>query len=470
MFPKGTKNRLECMTKRLAVGIIFVFSLINYIPALWIFLSHDDFFWLRVSNPKSLWEFASFFNPFVSANGFGFYRPLSSQTYFYLGILFDKSPFVLHLISLLAFFLLVLIVYKLSLEILKNDKAALFSAVFYATSSVNLVKIYWPAIFQETCVNIFLLGSTLLFMRRRYGLSLLTFVMALMSKESAVILPGLLILVSGRQIFKSLRPFLFSILILGIYLYAHFFHYGVVSGDSYIWSFSPKVINTAFWYGLWSFNIPESLVDFIGPGFHMNPNLLKYFALDLIPVSLMSLGLIWATVVLIWRRGVEKFLFLGLLWFLVALSPVIFLPWHKQSYELGTSLFGLCLVLGFLISKGKKAVSVVFIVVWILTAFWSNHFTIRNHWVMTGAKEASRVYKFVSDNKLKLEGKTIIFYDTEADTRLPWLPSSQLKLDLSNQDFFRVYYPKIYARYGKDTVGMEQGNIVKVEARQFLGY
>jgi hypothetical protein len=89
---------------------------------------------------------------------------------------------------------------------------------------------------------------------------------------------------------------------------------------------------------------------------------------------------------------------------------------------------------------------------------------------MTGAKEASRVYKFVSDNKLKLEGKTIIFYDTEADTRLPWLPSSQLKLDLSNQDFFRVYHPKIYARYGKNTVGMEQGNIVKVEARQFLGY
>lgn len=479
--------------KNLILGLIFLIVFIIYFPSLFNFFSHDDFFHLTISQARAFGDFLNFFNPTVAPGGFGFYRPLTTQVFYFLGIsLFKLNPLPLHLISFTVFFAVIFMVFKLAEELLKSRKAALLTAFLYAVSATHFGHLYYLGAFQELGLAFFFFFSVWQFVRflkfgkfRNYLISLVMFLGALMSKEFAVTLPAVLLLVffhlklRKEQITplkKNLLGLVPFLLVLGLYLFFHLTYYGFAKGDSYVWQFSPRILNTIFWYLLWSFNMPEMLVDFVGPRLIPIPNLFKYYGEQILPILgifAVLMGLLGWLILAEYRRlkfkSLAVYLF-SIVWFVLTLAPVLFLPLHKFAYELTVPLCGFTLGLGLLLSRTKKYLTFSFLALFLLLSVLTLTLTARTHWITQGGKSAEKVLSYLRQTDFQ-EGRSVMvqFYDTPKDNSLPWKPSAQLKNILGNNNFFEVYYKgRLQAIYGDNN--SNERPLLKVDARRFLNY
>jgi hypothetical protein len=305
-----------------------------------------------------------------------------------------------------------------------------------------------------------------------------------MSKETAVVLPFIFIIthlfltltkkikVPVKTLVLALIPYF---VILGGYLFLHFRYFGVISGDSYVWDFSLlRAVNSTVWYGLWSLNLPEMLIDFVGPGIHLNPNLLKYWSSEIIPIfilfTLQMLIVIYAFIRRKFSLTTVYFLLFSISWFVLTMAPVIFLPVHKFTYYLTLPLIGTVLFLSYLIRDSRF--KILFCVFWITTSIISLALTYKTNWITQSQLVAGRVNSYFMSSGQKLIGKDIYFIDTENDSSLPWSPTTTLKTVLSDKSFFEVLYPnlKVNVNYsGLDQTPKSQNSEI-IEARQFLGY
>lgn len=476
--------------------LIFLVSLIIFYPSLSKFYTNDDFFLLKISQANNFPQFINFFNPTAGPDGLGMYRPLTTQVFYFLARkLFNLNPLGLHVISLGVFFLVIFLIYKLAKELTGSENISLVASFLYATSATHFGHLYYLATFQELGITLFFLLSVLGFIRflrkekaKDWLLSLLAFALALLSKETAVVLPLALFLVyfylnKTRQISFSLKkltgvlsPY---ILLLVIYFYFRIFHYGFAEGDSYIWDFSiGRTINTLGWYGLWSLNLPEMLVDFVGPGLKFNPNLFKFWSREIIPIFVLF-GTLLAGIgymiiknykKLINRKSLILILFC-LSWFIITLLPVLFLPLHKFTFYLTIPLVGAAIAISYLlVPDHERPITTLFLAAWLSLSIVTLTLTAKTSWITKGQETARRIHNYFLENTRTLEQyKTIVFYDTEKDKELPWSPSETLKVILSDQNYFKVFWnDKFIAKYYNSKSGGE-GKIM-LQARQFLGY
>lgn len=473
---------------------VFLLSFIIYFPSLFTFYTHDDFFLLKISKANSLGEFFNFFNFTQGPEGLGVYRPLTTQAFYFLGnSVFDLNPFALHIVSFATFFLVIYLVYKLVNMIVKNDSTALFAAFLYATSATHYGHLYYLATYQELGLAVFCLLAVILFVKfaskgnlKYCYLSVVAYVLALLSKETAIVIPGILVLVYGflrlrKEKVIPIKKFILVlsgfVIILLVYLYFHFFLYGLAQGESYIWDFSPRFINTLFWYGLWSFNLPEMLVDFVGPGLRFNPNLFKFWSKEIVPIFLLF-GVVTTYIsylVVKVRNKLKKkdfqIIVFSLAWFVLTLVPVLFLPLHKFTYYLTLPLIGIVFVISYLIEKANVTdiFKLVFASVWVALSLFTLQLTKETHWISQGAEVAKNAYAYF--NEYEVEGETVLvdFYDTSEDGKLPWSPSELVKVVLSQNNFFEVFFKDEFEllQEGVDQSGKD---VVRVKARDLLNY
>jgi hypothetical protein len=437
------------------------------------FFTNDDFFLLKISQAKSISDFLRFFDFTKGPEGLGFYRPLTTQAFYFLAWVFKLNPLVPHLLSFLTFLAVCYLVFRLTQEIFKKKSLALTATFLYAVSATHFGHFYYLATYQELGMTFFYLLSTLLFLKKKYFLSLLAFTGALLSKETAVVLPltHLLLLWYFKEPGK-IRKTLPFLGVLGVYLYLHTFHYGFAAGDSYIWNFAPlKAGNTLFWYSLWSLNLPEMLVDFVGPGLKVSVEPLRFWFRYLIPIFILfSVITAWLLVSLgnflkKMKKDEVSILILASAWFVLTLAPVLFLPLHKFTFYLTLPLIGVIWLISYILEgKGKP----LFLALWLALSIFTLTLTYKTHWITQGSRTAKLVYEYVKNNESALQGKTIVFHDTEEDKKSPWLPSGTLKVILSENNFFAVFFNgKIEAVYGN---GENQEDVVQIRARNFLFY
>lgn len=473
---------MEKLKDKIFLFLIFLSGFALFYPSLFNFFTHDDFFHLKIAQIQGFIDFVKFF--YVSPEGWGLYRPIGTQVFYTLGrYLFGMHPFWMHVVLFGLFFLIIYFVQRLIFELTKNKALSLIAAFLYATSATHFGQLYFLAT-QELWVGLFYLSSVLffaLYLKKScihlLLLSLAAFILSLMSKETAVSLPFVLVMLywfkRGLKNLKSIfKPILSYLIILLLYFIFRFKFYGFAGGASYVWDFSTRVINTLGWYGLWSFNLPETLVDFIGPGLKLNPNLFLYWGSQYREIFVLfglELALI-LTVLILQRKEIRKFINLylfGILWFGITLAPVLFLPLHKFTFYLTIPLLGVVLVLGQLLS-GQKIQTILFCLVWLLTSIATLNITRQTHWITRGAEISRRVLTYFQ-NENPPAGQ-ILFYDTKEDKSLPWLPSSLLKESLSDNNFFRVYFDDDYETFYDDIDVLKTRPATKLKARQFIGY
>lgn len=467
--------------------LTFLISFVLFFPSIFGFYTNDDFFHLKISHATSVSQFFNFFNLAEGSSGQLLYRPLTTHVFYFLGWqFFNLNPIGLHIVSFILLFITIFCVYKLALLISENEKISIISAFLYAVSATHFGHLYYLA--TEIVLAACFLPTVIFFVKyiktKSIGyflLSIVFFALSLLAKENSVVLPGVFVLlyiyfqltkkakIKVGRFLLSLVPFT---IILISYLYFHFFYYGFVSGDSYLWNLSPiKALNTIFWYGLWSFNLPEMFVDFVGPGLKINPNLFKYWDKQVIPILISFVAQLIVLVYAFIKSKIFSRKYIILLcigWFLLTLSPVLFLPLHKFTFYLTLPLFGVVFLLSYLLVNSKTLVLILFCIVWTATSLFTLKITRETNWITQGEAIARRVYGYVNINKSILEGKTIVFYDTEDDKKLPFSPTETVKNTLSDNNFFEVFYDgKIEAVYD---IGSIQKNAAMIRSRVFMGY
>lgn len=140
-----------------------------------------------------------------------FYRPLVEMTFAADFFLWGMNPFGFHLTNLLLHMVCVFLVWKLGLHLFERPAWALASAVIFALHPIHSEALLWISGRFDLMVCAVVLTSVLCYLRwqRSEGrgtrwllLSLAAFFVGLGCKETALILPGVLI---GMEILRS-RP------------------------------------------------------------------------------------------------------------------------------------------------------------------------------------------------------------------------------------------------------------------------
>ncbi len=421
------------------------------------------------------------------------YRPLTTHVFYFLGwSLFDLNPLWLHVVSFVMYFFTIFIVQRISFEITQDNKRSILVAFLYGVSASHFGHLYYLA--TEIILAVFFFPAVYFFIRYIksgkilfYFYTFVFFVFGLMAKENSIVLLGVyplsfallkykkISVVDAKLFVKIYIPF---ILISMVYLYLHFSKYGVVSGDTYSFNFSPlRAVNTIAWYLFWSFNIPEMFLDFIGPGLKVNQNLTLFWGGYVYPIVTLFISQIVILSVIFYRRiknitnNVTIYLF-SVVWFVFTLAPILFLPEHKFSFYLTLPLFGVALFISEVIYKQNKKMIVLFLLLWVFTSVLTLKLTFVTNWITQGQAISKRVDLFFKENSQKFINKQIYFIDTDKDDSLPWSPTETVKTALSDKNYFDVFHPDISENihyWGYETLP-EEKDIYVINSRIFLGY
>lgn len=433
---------------------IILLGLLLYLPVTQRFFWSDDWFFLNASRVSAPNEVMNFFSPVPSEQATPMYRPLSTQVFF--GVF--QTLFGLHP---LPYFLFALTVagagWWLTTRLWTQLKISLAPALlFLVFSASHFPRLTYLSAFQEVLMYFF---AMLVLVGKRPHVRALAFIAALLSKENAVVIPFLVLLVeqytlptiSLRSFGKSLQKNALLFLILGGYL---FFRFAIVDlqavgAENYQFSFSPfRAIHTLIWYTLWSLGLPELIINYVN-----NASILPKFWADfplwskLILVSFLGMlaALILATVRWLSQHSTQwrawKTMLLGSLWFIVGLLPILFLPDHKYVLGQSLALVGLCIMVSELLRTAPRFFQYSVLSLYLLSNLLSIAFLYESHYGKQRSAISQKVFTYLQQQYPESPGK-IYFTNTGAAHSTAWGESKQIFQSLGEDRFFSVLYGK----------------------------
>jgi hypothetical protein len=373
----------------------------------------DDFINFNLARVNSWRDVISFFNPIVAPKNFPFYRPLTTQFYYWLlRLTVGPNPLVFHLINFAFFLISLFLVYILVRLLVRERIMAYLTVFFYAFSSSHFYRLYYLSQFQELGLVVYYLSSLIFYFlyikKRKTGYILLTwfmFILTFLAKETAITLPLAYILVDlffiRKQGFikwlksrlKTWAPF---ILFTTVYMGIRFFIFGYSHGQEYQFVFNLKsTVNNLLWYGLWSLGLPELFVNvkLIASKYIINPELFIAFGhyglltmtffLLFIANLLITLFLCVTKVKKPIKTKLLRVVIFSVFWFGLTLFLVAFFPFHKFSYSLTLPMFAIAFSLGYLFSIFSRF-SPIALFISLMLYLIANHFSLRlaysTHW------------------------------------------------------------------------------------------
>lgn len=467
---KGNKRVLIVLTA------VFVLSILIYGKIINLFFSQDDFFHLRVSRTDgSFLEFLKlgFFRSFEARGGIYFYRPIFREFLFniYYSLFgLNSSPF--RITQFLLHFINICLVYGTVKKITGGKKTAVWSAFFFGITASQIgILSYLAGGIQVAGGLMFYLLSILFFIKylelkklRYFLITAGLYCLAISSHELAISLPFILIAVylvkfgfEGGLLVKAIKLNIPLFLIALSYLLFEIKIIGLPTGEAaYSFNFSPvKLLNSYAWYFHWALGIPEMLLDFVGPGIKLNPNLMKYWG-SYYKIIFPAFAILILSFAIAFKKMYKSKSFLFFcFWFLVGLGPVIFQPGHRQYYYLGIALPGMAGLFGMAVEnlrKNKLAKSVLILSFLILTLV-SVNLSFKTYWSISRSNLAQSLISDVLNKYPTLpKGGSVYFRN---DPNSPYIneqwgnSSKQASVILSGSDALQLVYhdPKLKVYY-----------------------
>ena len=250
-------------------------------------------------------------------------------------------------------------------------------------------------------------------------------------------------------------------MILLLYAGFHLLARPLPLAETYQVNLAPKpLLGNLRWYVLWSFGLPEMLIDYIGPGLHINPNLFKFYRTSILITVVWVLSfiiLILISLFLILRKRIfqilrERIFWFSILWFGVAVLPVVSFQWHKFSYYLTVAHFGFSLFLAFLLSQLFKVINPKYaglLTLSILLIFFLGNLntvklTHKTNWVVSRAKLAKSILDDLKKNHSNISGDSVIYFSNDPNSpkiNPQWgFSSTQAYVALSGSNAVQVLY------------------------------
>ena len=462
------------LVKRFTIDkILLVLVLVVVVRSFWSLLFYnfvtDDFFYLFISKFNGIGDFLNFFSfSHSDSSGYIFYRPLTTQVYY--GIihkLLGLSPFYYHFLNFFLHLVNTCLVFYLALLIFPKSKFfALIAALFFGLNASQTIAIAWAGNFQEIGATFFILLSIIFLYRgiceRKNFMMILSFVFfvfSLMSKEIAMVFPFiglLLIMIFGRR--RDLVKIVPFFAVLLIYSFFHFVKYPFRQSEAYTFLIDTQAINTLRWYIWWALGFPEPFINYIGNNFKILPEVWVSFLREaVVSFSLFVLLnlLILSGIFLIIRDNFKKildakFLFF-IIFYIIFLMPVLFLPQNKYAYHQSTALVGFALALAMLLKKVietknrfSKFIVGATIGIFIALSIFSIDFTIKNSFVLLRAKIVEKVLGNFQREFPSLSEGSIVYIKNDPNYEYKiesWGASArQAYYALNGEYAFKVFY------------------------------
>ncbi len=236
-----------------ALGLILAVVFLSYSNTLSYGFVSDDFPQI-LNNPelRSLRNIPRLFTEGVwhsEGYGGGIYRPVALLSWLLEYAIAGPHPFLFHLDNVILHLLCCVTVFFI-LNAVVSRNVSLISAALFAAHPVHTEAVAWIACRMELLCTLFLLVSFLIFIRKRgskiwTALACASFAAALLSKESAIVLPAVMVVYglvfegAGKnrdtafRFLASLSPY---IVIAVVYLCARFAIVGFSGSTSHIYS------------------------------------------------------------------------------------------------------------------------------------------------------------------------------------------------------------------------------------------
>lgn len=457
----------------------YLFPVLLYLPALGNFFSADDWFHLHLTQISTLPEFFNFFSFSQNSQTASFYRPIPTQVFFFFfQKIFGLNAWAYYLFGLTLFAYILYLIKKFSETYLPLDISYLPSLI-YGLSVSNFTRVYFLSAYQELFLVTFSLLSLINY-KKKPILSLVFFVLALMSKETAIVIPVLILLlnVNGKKApLSTIYNLRFSILASLLYLYFRLFHFGLAEGVSYVWDFSPtKAINTTMWYILWAIGAPELLIDYIGSGLRPVPRFFadysSWWPVITFPL-LVIVGLLNFTLFKNFKK-ISLTFWIFSVFFFFSLLPFLFLPSHKFALELGLALVGFSLAISLLLQKTSRVFYFAFLGVFLFYNLSMNYLTLTRHYSVSRGQISKKIHQFFSQNySTPPVSRYFEFINDATDYGEIWGQSKQISQSLSSSDFFKVFYKnpdyKVYYQDIKEERPPQSASsAINISTKQFL--
>jgi len=451
---------------------LFLFVIALFKQAFLIKFFQDDFFFLKISNAKTIRDFISFFSPIRTYS----YKPLATEVFYFFIRTLRFNTFLGHTFVFFVYFVGIIFLYKIIYQLSNNRLFSRLVVFLYALSFIHVFQLYWFATFQEVMVFTCLILSFYFYKNKKPLLNILFFTAALLSKETAMLFIVFLTvfeLVFEQKTIKKKLPLIIVNIFIGI-IFLFIYKYSlknVTSLDNYKLQFNnPKLmINNSMWYLLWSFGLPNFMSD-VFRSFPLQPlpDFWKAFAtLDFkiyfyILITYYSIFLVTLIAYITrYKNRINRILkncFYFLSGFFIFLGPILLFS-HKWMVRLTLPLIFIVslqayLVFMFLSAKEKifKLLSNMLIILFIIWNFYgtkvhesSSVYTLENR-IVTNAS----IY-FSQHKKEIIKHKYLFFYDINKKKKpdSPWGGSEKLKNTFWDQYFIEYYFPenKIKAIY-----------------------
>jgi len=396
----------------------------------------DDWYHLYQVYNKNFLEILNYFNLWqkgtLDLNNF--YRPFSTKLfYFVIYKFFGLKANFYFLAAFILFCLNALVFYSLIRTLFKKN--ALWVLFFYVFSLANFTYFTYITSIDNLFFSFFLWLSLLFWFKNKKIMAWLCFVLSLMSRESAIVAPVLLILyyltLKKQSLKESLKILVGWFLITSIYLFCLTFIYGWPQrGTIYHFKFIGfHIFKNILKYLQWNLNIT---------GLITQNNFLAY--LNFIPLMLFSFILFSAVLKKIKTKKDLKIIKFGLAWWLVFLLPVLFFPNHADPWNLIISGGGMALVLNQLFQILAKKIKLIFLTSYLLLFSLGLFFYCQNHWTILRAKKVATTIKQV---KSQCQGQTVILTaDSEAELKeleYSWYYQLGPKVLCQNEDIEVTY-------------------------------
>lgn len=456
--------------------IILLLSLYFYNP-LTSYFSQDDFFHLRSIMDKSLFDIPGFF--LSTQKEYAFYRPLSRETF---NLLLYKSlglnASVFHLINFALILFNGFLIYRfLNLKFPNlSNFVIFFTLIPYLFSAIHSIELYYLASVQNLLSASFILLG-LIFLEKRL-LSIPFFILAIASHESAVVfipIAAFLKLLNwdrlswknSKDLILYLLPF---ILIFFIRIIMHIYGFGLARQSEYLPNFSLQgIINTFIWLSLWSFGLPEMLVDFMTLTLNFNPNLFKYYNYYTNAIFPLFILMIFSGGFLILKKRPSRNLLFFVAAFLFSMTPYLFFPSHKFVYYLSLPIIWLSILIGIILSHGlqytgiSRLLVITFLIAYLIISSQTIRLNQETHWAAKRAESARFILSDLQKHYPSVEKGAIFYIRNDPDYPFiakEWGSSSkQAFYILSGSDAFKLIYKDSTIKvYFEDVTGPPNEN------------
>ena len=279
---------------------------------------------------------------FLGGKGDRYYRPLKLLAYSIEYHLFQFRPALWHLANILLHIAVVIAVYWLVRD-LATRQLAFWTALWFAFHAIHVEAVAWIAAGNDLLCGLALLLATWSYHRARagaspllhYGLSVALFLAGLLTKETAITFPLVLLAYdffyrrhSLGELLRAWRRYLAYFAALGVYLVLRWHALAGFAPDN-----PPNILTLKEMF----LTVPVVLVQYVWKT--LVPTNLSYWyvfrpvrVLGWKPLAAVAFMLA-VVVVLLWLRRLEPLLSLALAWFLIFLVPVLYIP------KLGVNVF-----------------------------------------------------------------------------------------------------------------------------------